>query len=103
MRSAEEVVAEISSFSPVGDDWRPLDALLADLWEAGVRETHIPSLLRVFERYPDEDGSGVLWSIVHGIEALPFDYESALRDSMSRRVSVMGRVLLQRLENSRAA
>lgn len=77
--------------------------MLEELWSTGVREEHLPVLFGVFERYPGEDGAGALWSIVHGVEALPIDYESALRSSMRKHASFMGSVMLQRLEKSRAA
>ena len=102
MRPATAILRDIEAFAPVNGDWRGLDRLLDELWAAGVREAHLPTLFRVFERYPEEDGSGVLWSIVHGIEALPADYEAPLRASLSRRPSLMAEIMLQRLEKSRA-
>ena len=65
------VLKDIEEFSPTNGNWRRLDELLDELWSEGVSEGQIPVLLRVFERYPEEDGGGVLWSIVHGIEGLP--------------------------------
>jgi hypothetical protein len=96
------VLKDIDEFAPVEGNWRPLDDLLDELWSEGVSEGQLPILFRVFERFPEEDGAGVLWSIVHGIEALPFDYEPFLRRSMARRASLMGRIMLERLEKTRA-
>ena len=57
-------------------------------------------MLRVFERYPDEDGAGVFWSIVHGLEALP-GYEPFLVESYSKRApSEFGVIMLGRILNS---
>ncbi len=95
-----EVIRDIDAFSPVDGDWRPLDALLAELWQLGVREGQLSVLFRVFERFPDSDGSGVLWSIVHGVEGLPFDYGPQLRSSLARKSSHMGNIMLERLERS---
>ena len=97
------ILRDIDAFAPANGEWRALDDLLAELWAAGVREGHLPVLFRVFERYPEEDGAGVLWSIVHGIEGLAIDYEGALRESLCRQPSFMGKIMLQRLEKSRAA
>ena len=70
------------------------------MWELGVDEAQLRTLFEVFERFPDEDGAGVLWSIVHGIERLSIDYEDELNRSMSRRPSLMEDIMKQRLENS---
>ncbi|HEX4332287.1 MAG TPA: hypothetical protein VH040_09120 [Usitatibacter sp.] len=102
MRSVVEIVRDIETFAPVDGQWRLFEDLLTELWATGVREEHLPVLFRVFERYPEEDGAGVLWSILHGVEALPFDYEAPLRESVTRQPSHMGQVMLQRLEKSRA-
>lgn len=77
--------------------------MLEELWEAGVLEEHLLTLLGAFERFPTEDGAGVLWGIVHGIEASPFDYDASLQRSIDRQPSFMGNLMLQRLEKSRAA
>lgn len=97
-----DLLAEISAFQPRDGDWRPFDDLLGKLWSAGVTDECLPVLFGVFERYPDEDGFGVLWSVVHGIESLPLDYGQALRDSILRKASFMGRVMLDRLERANA-
>lgn len=97
IRPAFAVLKDIEEFSPVDGQWRPLDDLLDELWSQGVNQGQMPILFRVFERFPEEDGAGVLWSIVHGVEALPFSYESFLRESMARRPSHMGEIMLKRL------
>jgi hypothetical protein len=62
----------------------------------------LPVLFGVFERFPDTDGAGVLWSIVHGVESLGCDYEQPLRESLGRSGSEMAEIMLDRLERSRA-
>ena len=99
-RQVADILRDIDSFQPVSGSWRPLDDLLAELWESGVTDGALASLFGVFERFPDEDGAGVFWSIVHGLEALPLDYGPALRASLARRTSLIGRVMLDRLERS---
>jgi hypothetical protein len=97
------VLRDIEEFSPANGNWRRLDELLDELWSEGVEgvsEGQLPVLLRVFERYPQEDGGGVLWSIVHGIEALPFNYEPFLRQSLARQPTHMGNIMLQRLRKA---
>jgi hypothetical protein len=43
-----------------------------------------------------------LWSIVHGVEGLGLDYEQPLRESMARQPSDMAKIMLGRLERSKA-
>ncbi|CAM0555826.1 hypothetical protein EHLJMEHL_04982 [Vreelandella titanicae] len=102
MRSSAQILEEISVFEPIEGVWLPLDGLLEELWTSGVSEEFLPALFGVFERYPEDDGAGVLWSIVHGIESLPFDYESALKASMDKKPSLMGEIMLMRLSSKKA-
>jgi hypothetical protein len=98
-RSVDDILRDIEEFHPTDGVWLPLDDLLAELWDAGVPARGLSTLFGVFERFPDEYG-GVLWSIVHGIEDLDLDYERPLLDSLARRPSHLGRVMLGRLERS---
>lgn len=102
MRPAIAILRDVDQFTPVDGNWRRLDDLLEELWASGIREGHLPTLFRVFERFPADDGAGVLWSIVHGIEGLDFDYQVQLRESIARQPSLMGKVMLERLEKGRA-
>jgi hypothetical protein len=97
------ILKDIQDFSPVRDNWRPLDELLDELWSRDIAAGSLPILFGLFERFPDEDGAGVLWSIVHGIESLSLDYEPALRASLARKSSFMGRIMLERLAKARQA
>jgi hypothetical protein len=97
-----ELIKEISTFVPIADDWRPLDKLLQLLWESGPAEDCILLLFGVFERFPEEDGAGVLWSIVHGIENSDIDYRKLLLESISRKSSFMAKIMLDRLERERS-
>lgn len=99
---AEAILQEITSFEPTSGNWLRLDDLLVELWQVGVQPNAIPILLKVFERFPHEDGAGVLWSIVHGIESLNIPYETELMASMERAPSTMGRIMLNHLFKSRA-
>ena len=99
-RSVEDILRDIEAFRPADGTWLPLDDLLTELWDAGVPTSALPALFALFERFPDEDGAGVFWSIVHGVESLGLDYEQQLRDSLARRTSQMGKVMLGRLERS---
>lgn len=100
-RAIDDILRDIENFRPI-DNWLPLDQLLAELWNAGVTVSDLPKLFSVFERFPDEDGAGVLWSIVHGVEALELDYERPLCESLARQPSFMGKIMLDRLERSKS-
>jgi len=97
-RTAAKVVADIRDFQPVRGNWRALDALLAELWATGEAGRHIPDLLAVLERFPEDDGAGVLWSVVHGVESLP-GYEPELVRSVRRQPSELGVTMVGRLLN----
>ncbi len=101
MRSHSDILKDIASFAPLADSWLPLDNLLNELWLAG--EPHVsslPTLFGVFERFPADDGAGVFWSIVHGVEALPYSYGPMLKESYSRVPAEMSKIMLARLANS---
>jgi hypothetical protein len=97
-RTSDQIVADIRAFEPTGEDWRGLETLLTELWQVGDPAGYIPELLAVLERFPEEDGAGVLWSIVHGVESLP-GYEPVLIQSVQRRPSELGVAMVGRLLN----
>ena len=97
-RNESSILKDIEAFEPNDGNWLGLESLLVDLWAAGVSAKALPVLFRVFERHPEDDGAGVLWSVVHGIESLNIEYEKALRDSFDRKPSFMAGVMLKRLE-----
>ena len=101
MRQTTEILQDIAQFQPVDGVWLPLDHLLNELWLVGPSPSEsLPILFGVFERFPKDDGAGVFWSILHGIEGLPYNYEPLLRDSYNRVPSEMAHVMLTRLANS---
>lgn len=101
MSRSAQVLEEIALFEPIEDEWLPLESLLEELWTYDVSEDFLPTLFGVFERHPDDDGAGVLWSIVHGVESLPFEYESFLKESIDSKPSLMGEIMLKRLRNKK--
>jgi hypothetical protein len=94
-RPQNEILLEIDQFkpSPTGD-WRELDTLLSELWQGTVSTACLLVLFRVFERFPQDDGAGVFWSIVHGVESTDLNYEQPLRESLSRQPSELGQIML---------
>jgi hypothetical protein len=103
-RPQTEILREIDRFEPgPTGDWLALDTFLAELWQTNISAPCLPTLFRIFERFPEDDGAGVFWSIVHGIESTNLDYERPLRESLSRQPSEFGRLMLRRLEKWNAS
>jgi hypothetical protein len=98
-RDVSEIEKEIAAFLPVDGYWRPLDDLLAEALGAHPKSQVIKLFLSVLERFPLDDGAGVLWSIVHGLEHLG-DYESLLLHSVRGTPSFLGIVMLGRMINA---
>jgi hypothetical protein len=100
MRTSQNIINDINQFEPQNGNWLPLDSLLNELWETGDQENFTSELLKVFERFPEEDGAGVFWSIVHGLERFSA-YETELIDSLNRQPSEMGLLMLRRIKKLR--
>lgn len=88
----------IDAFRPTAEDdnWRELDGHVQALRDPDV--TAVPTLLRVFERFPRHDGHGVLWRILHEVERIA-GYEPILVEHVIRTPTEMGVRMLQRLIN----
>ena len=99
MRTAKEIINDINFYQPHDGQWFILDSLLNELWATGQQEKFTDDLLKVFERFPEEDGSGVFWSILHGIEGFQ-SYEQNLVASLYRQPSEMGILMLRRIKNT---
>ena len=76
---------------------RDLDEAIrtVDLSGCGARE--IREMLAVFERFPDDDGYGIFWSLVHCLEKCrgyePLLVESAARAPTEFNLSMVSRLL----------
>ena len=98
MTQVKEIIAEINSYESDDGNWLRLDELATELWESGKPVFGINSLLGLFEKYPTEDGAGVFWTILHGIETL--NYEKELYESLIRKPTHITIIMLKRIENS---
>jgi hypothetical protein len=96
MKSLNE---RILAFQPVAGDWRPLDELLAELSPDELSEETIGVLISLFERYPTDDGAGVLWGIIHHLEAFG-GYEHQLIRSLAAAPSEMSVIMVNRMINA---
>lgn len=98
-RPETQILHDIEAFQPENGNWLGLEALLGELWQHTPRLSWVTPLLGVFERFPDEDGADVFWSIVHGLEDIE-GYEPILRDSQRASPCEFKRVMLMRIENA---
>ena len=79
-------------------DLAALEALIADAVALEPGQDVDRALFGIFERFPDEDGGGVYWSIVHGLEGRG-GYEPGLLDSVRRAPSPFALLMLNRIFN----
>jgi hypothetical protein len=95
------IIEDLNRVAPPFDDWNKLQKVLDELWLDGTPSDAIPELLAIFERYPaDEDGCGVFWSILHGLETLA-GYETHLLRSVQTIPSEFGVIMLARIRNAK--
>lgn len=99
MRKIEEILIGIDSFKPQDGNWLHLEELLAELWATEKPEIGLDNLFGLLERYAEEDGIGVFWSVVHGIEQMN-DYEQSLLNSLNRRPSIVTVLMVHRIANT---
>lgn len=95
-RNAAEIAGDIASLSPRDGYWHPLDALPAELWATGHAVQELQQRFFLFERFPEEDGTGISWPALHGIESLE-GYEPEFLCSLERRPSEMAILLAGRM------
>lgn len=98
-RTSSEIATAIDQLQPQAGGWLELDELLDELFASESPANGIPAMLRVFERFPTEEGAGVFWSIIHGMESLP-GYEPLLVESVQSAPSESGLMMVNRLLNS---
>ncbi|HET6247086.1 MAG TPA: hypothetical protein VFE47_05245 [Tepidisphaeraceae bacterium] len=94
-----ELMAELDAFEPTDDsvDNEERLQIWVDRWEeAPDKELALPSILGVFERYPDNSGLGEPGPLVHAVEQIP-DYEQALSTSLETSPSYYGVWMVNRI------
>ena len=100
MSELETVIEVLDGFSDPHDE-----SQLAQLQEVIDRAAELPDpllavphLLSVYERFPNDDGYGVFWSILHTIEAIN-GYELPLLRSVRKRPSEFSLLMINRILN----
>ena len=77
---------------------KQLDESIAALDASSLGPNDVAQLLGVFERFPNDDGFGVFWQIVHLLERTD-GVESALVDSVQRSPGEFNLLMINRLIN----
>lgn len=88
------IAEEIDAFSPSDGNWLGLDRAVSTLND--IDDEIIAACLRVFERYPEDDGAGVFFTIIHTLEHFG-GYESALASSVRRNPNQWNLLMLNRM------
>jgi hypothetical protein len=72
MRSVTTILHDIERFQPTKEGkWLALDDLLQELWREEFPTEALSPLFQLLERFPNDESAGVLWGVLHGIEAYP--------------------------------
>ena len=97
----KKAIADLDSIKSLDDpdELQKLDGYVQKLIASENSELGIDALLRVFERFPDKDGYGIFWSIVHSLEGLP-GYEEKLIESVGRQPSEFSLLMVNRMLNA---
>lgn len=97
----QNLIANLDSITSVDDpdELQSLEDSVNQLLASKNPELGIDALLRVFEKFPNKDGFGIFWSILHGLESLP-NYQEKLVESVNRQPSYFGVMMINRMLNS---
>jgi hypothetical protein len=98
-RDIRQVVAEIDALPTAdGEDLDRLQALIDEYFTSPDAAVHIDVWFRLYERFPDDHGHGVFWTILHGIEAQPGS-DAAVVASVRRRPTYYPVLMVNRMLN----
>lgn len=75
-----------------------LDKAIGELRVENCGPHEFNALLNVFERFPDHDGYGIFWSIVHLLEGCT-GYEPMLIESVKRKPVTFNVLMINRMLN----
>lgn len=89
----------IRDFSPENGAWISLERHIERAFASPDPRRYYHAIFNLFERFPNEDGAGVFWSALHGMEAVG-GYEDLLLQYFRRCPSLMTRAMLRGIQNS---
>lgn len=92
---------KIAEFEPTDGNWLELESMFEEVFSSTEEKCYYVAIFNLFERFAEDDGAGVFWSAVHGMETRG-DYEEELVRFFRRHPTEMTRTMLQRIRNSGA-
>lgn len=97
---SKKLIETIEHFTEPHDEnqLRLLEEALGATRATDLGESEFRALLSIFERFPEDDGYGIFWSIVHCLEDCE-GYESALIESVARSPTRFNLLMVNRLMN----
>ena len=95
----DDLDTAIREFSPESGTWLPLETHFERAFSSPDPKKFYHATFNLFERFPNEDGAGVFWSALHGMEAVG-GYEDLLLQYYRRFPSLMTETMLRRIQNS---
>jgi len=97
---SSEIANGINSVSSVEEveQLKLLEDLLLEMSPSNLSAEEYCALFGLFERFPDHDGFGIFWSVLHMLEKSP-RYESYLLESVQRKPSEFSLRMVARLIN----
>jgi hypothetical protein len=95
----DDLDTAIREFTPHQGNWLALERHFERAFNGADPKQYYHAIFNLFERYPEEDGCGVFWSALHGMEAVG-GYERLLLQYFRRYPSLMTRTMLRRILNS---
>lgn len=78
---------------------KALDAAVLAIKPEECGEAEFRAMLHIFERFPEDDGFGIFWGLVHALEACS-GYESEMLASVARKPCEFNVLLVKRLLNA---
>ena len=89
----------IREYEPTDGSFLELEQLLEDAFQEPDPKEYDDAIFNLFERFPEDDGAGVFWSALHGMESVGH-YEVKLRQYFRRWPNMMNKIMLDRLSRS---
>jgi hypothetical protein len=95
-----QLIASIEAISSAddADQLQALQRAMDEYFASPDASRHLDVWFRLFERFPDEDGYEMFWTILHGIEHQP-GYEAFVVESVSRSPSRFPLLMVNRMLN----
>lgn len=95
----DDLDTAIREFTPQQGMWLPLERHFEHAFSSPDPKQYYHAIFNLFERYAEEDGAGVFWSALHGMETVG-GYEDLLLQYFRRHPSLMTEAMLRRILNS---